>query len=261
MHSLPFYMHANRRTCYFVIFPHTVCVNAGCHSICCQDMIFKDLCCNPLCEKCQAGNGTKDPGRSSPGWGLWALLPNPVGSRYIFAWHRGKDCMTSGGHYVSKILLKPNSCIFFLSFFFWLPSSHVVFEIFFLLFDALRLPRTGASGSFAQDLGSWGSRGWPGSPGRAWIFGGVPATSSFPCTIPGAASRWSCEQVRLPRCDLHKPLKALNIYPQNSIKLFIKSNAWNLGSPWKYYNILPEVPESSSVGCVCIFRLLIFVYH
>lgn len=107
MHSLPFfYTHANRCTCYFFIFSHTICVNTGCHSICCQDMIFKDLCHNPLCEKCQGGNGTKDPGRLYPGWGLWTLLPNPVGSSYIFAWDRGKGCMTSGGHYVSKILLK-----------------------------------------------------------------------------------------------------------------------------------------------------------
>lgn len=94
-----------------------------------------------------------------------------------------------------------------------------------------------------------------------WALSRDLAACSFPRITPESTSRWRCEQVRVPGCDLHKPLKALNIYPQNSIKLFIKSNAWNLGSPWKYYNILPEVPESSSVWCVCIFRLPIFVYH
>lgn len=72
----------------------------------------------------------------------------------------------------------------------------------------------------AQDQGPRASHWWTVSP-LNWVL----ATFSFPRITPVATSRWRCEQVRLPRCDLHKPLKALNIYPQNSIKLFIKSNA------------------------------------
>lgn len=174
--------------------------------------------------------------------------------RCISAWIRGKGCMTSGGHHVSKILLKTRNYCIFIPAFLLLPSSYVDFENFC----------------------SWTPRGFWGLVPWVWslqslgsgasvnglnLYYRVLATRSFLCTTPVGTSRWRCEQVRLPRCDLHKPLKALNIYPQNSIKLFIKSNAWNLGSPWKYYHILPEVPESSAVWCVCIFRLLIFVYH
>lgn len=138
-----------------------------------------------------------------------------------------------------------------------LPSASLILRWFWklLLLDTSRLLRMVPWVWSLQSLDSGTSGNGLG------LYYGVLATRSFLCTTPVGTSRWRCEQVRLPRCDLHKPLKALNIYPQNSIKLFIKSNAWNLGSPWKYYHILPEVPESSAVWCVCIFRLLIFVYH
>ena len=173
--------------------------------------------------------------------------------RCISAWIRGKGCMTSGGHHVSKILLKTRNYCIFIPAFLLLPSSWF-WKL--LLLDTSRLLRVGALDLVSSVSGFWGQCEWPQS-----LLYRVLATRSFLCTTPVGTSRWRCEQVRLPRCDLHEPLKALNIYPQNSIKLFIKSNAWNLGSPWKYYHILPEVPESSAVWCVCIFRLLIFVYH
>ena len=140
--------------------------------------------------------------------------------------------MTSGGHYVSKIPLQTrNSCISFIPAFLLLPSSYVDFENF------CSWTRRSSRGLVpwgwpVQGLSSGASAEGLRLPDRPCsALDRVLATRSFPCPTPVATSRWRCEQVRLPRCDLHKPLKALNIYPQNSIKLFIKSNAWNLGSP------------------------------
>ena len=77
------------------------------------------------------------------------------GSRFLFAWFKGKGCMTSGGHYVSKILLKPrNSCISFIS----LPSFCFLHLILLLIIFALgssRLPRVDASGLVCTRSGFW----------------------------------------------------------------------------------------------------------
>lgn len=64
------------------------------------------------------------------------------GSRFLFAWFKGKGCMTSGGHYVSKILLKPrNSCISFIS-----PPSfcflHLILLLIIFALGCLEAPET-----------------------------------------------------------------------------------------------------------------------
>lgn len=47
-----------------------------------------------------------------------------------FCLDQGKGCMTSGGHYVSKILLKTRNYCIFIPTFLLLPSSYVDFENF-----------------------------------------------------------------------------------------------------------------------------------
>lgn len=90
-------------------------------------MIFKEPRNVPLCDKCQGRNGTRTLGGCTlPGLGT----PRPVlpVSR-PFPRELGKGSMTSGGHYVPKILRKTrNSSISFIYSLLWLPSSYVAFE-------------------------------------------------------------------------------------------------------------------------------------
>lgn len=189
-------------------FPYTICTNAL--------YVTKHACRHDFLRTVRDPHRGEVPGKQRKK-GPAETVNSPAFGRHISAWHRAKGCMTSGGHYVSKILPNTrNPCISCICSF-----LHLMLPLKSLLLGVSRLRRMGGLGLVCRRSGSWDHPPGPLAPGPASPF----ASRSFPCTRPAATSRWRCGQVRLPRCDLHKPLKALNIYPQNSIKLFIKSNA------------------------------------
>lgn len=102
---------------------HSECVNISC--TCFQGMTFFKSCVASA-ERI----GVREAINKGPGSLFWEDCELFWQFQVHFCLDQGKGCMTSGGHYVSKILLKTRNYCIFIPTFLLLPSSYVDFENF-----------------------------------------------------------------------------------------------------------------------------------
>lgn len=136
------------------------------------------------------------------------------------SWSKGREGgLTSGGCRVSKFILRRNYCFFFTASIlclFILGCSRV-FSSQTLCSFWLLVP----SHQPALSLLLWDGPAMPYLyQTQFWV--GCLLISLHNTGIYQQMALWASASAG---CDLHKPWKTLNIYPQNSIKPFINSNA------------------------------------
>ena len=121
--SMCVHTHTCLLFCYFIL-PHTLNVWTFPAHASRAWLFFKS--CVASAERI----GVREAINKGPGSLFWEACELFWQFQVHFCLDQGKGCMTSGGHYVSKILLKTRNYCIFIPTFLLLPSSYVDFENF-----------------------------------------------------------------------------------------------------------------------------------